>query len=131
MASTEPRMRDLVDRLESHHPWSSLDVDGHTWRWLDTAGTGPAVVLLPGSVGDGAMFVRTLLSLGDRLRLIAVSYPAEADPRKLADGLKAVMDHLHLPPSVVVGSSFAAWWAQFFALLHPSAVRKLVIGNGF
>lgn len=124
-------MRDLIDRLESRYAWSSLDVDGHTWRWLDTAGNGPSVVLLPGSVGDGAMFVRTLLSLGSRLRLIAVSYPAEADPARLADGLKAVMDHLHLPPSVIVGSSFAAYWAQFVALRHPSAVRKLVIGNGF
>ncbi|MBA2963678.1 MULTISPECIES: alpha/beta fold hydrolase [Ramlibacter] len=124
-------MRELIDRLESRYAWSSLVVDGHAWRWLDTAGTGPAVVLLPGSVGDGAMFVRTLLSLGQRLRLIAVTYPAEADPVKLADGLKSVMDHLHLPPCVVVGSSFAAYWAQFVALRHPSAVRKLVIGNGF
>lgn len=124
-------MRDLIDKLESRHAWSALEVDGHAWRWIDTAGTGPAVVLLPGSVGDGAMFVRTLLSLGERLRLIAVTYPALSDPRALADGLKGVWDHLALPPSVVVGSSFAAWWAQFFALQHPELVRKLVIGNGF
>lgn len=124
-------MRELIDRLESRYAWSSLEVDGYTWRWLDTAAGGPPVVLLPGSVGDGAMFVRTLLSLGERLRLIAVTYPAIADPRQLAAGLKAVVDHLGLPPSVVVGSSFAAYWAQFFALAHPEHVRKLVIGNGF
>lgn len=124
-------MRDLIDQLESRYAWSSLDVDGHTWRWLDTAAAGPAVVLLPGSVGDGAMFVRTLLSLGERLRLIAVTYPAIADAQQLASGLKAVFDHLGLPASVVAGSSFAAWWAQFFALHYPQQVRKLVIGNGF
>lgn len=124
-------MRELIDKLESRYAWSSLEVDGHTWRWLDTAADGPPTVLLPGSVGDAAMFVRTLLSLGERLRLIAVTYPGQADPRQLAAGLKAVVDHLHLPPAVVVGSSFAAYWAQFFALQHPQAVRKLVIGNGF
>lgn len=124
-------MRDLIDKLESRYAWSSLEVDGHTWRWLDTASAGPSVVLLPGSVGDGAMFVQTLLSLGERLRLIAVTYPEIADPQQLASGLKAVFDHLGLPPSVVVGSSFAAWWAQFFALRYPEQVRKLVIGNGF
>jgi hypothetical protein len=80
-------MRTLVDKLESRYAWSSLEVDGHTWRWLDTAAAGPAVVLLPGSVGDGAMFVRTLLSLGERLRLIAVTYPELSDPLQLAAGL--------------------------------------------
>ncbi|VWX61826.1 conserved hypothetical protein [Burkholderiales bacterium 8X] len=125
-------MRELIDKLESRYAWSSLeDAGGHTWRWLDTAGHGPAVVLLPGSVGDAAMFVRTLLSLGERLRLIAVTYPAVSEPEALADGLKAVCDHLGLPPAVVVGSSFAAWWAQYFVLRHPDQVRKLVIGNGF
>ena len=89
------------------------------------------MVLLPGSVGDGAMFVRTLLSLGERLRLIAVTYPAIADPQELANGLKVVFEHLGLPPSVVVGSSFSAYWSQFFALRCPHLVRKLVIGNGF
>jgi maspardin len=124
-------MRELIDKLESRYAWSSLEVDGYTWRWLDTAAGGPPVVLLPGSVGDGAMFVRTLLSLGERLRLIAVTYPEIADPKQLAAGLKAVVDHLGLPPSIVVGSSFAAYWAQFFALEYPEHVRKLVVGNGF
>jgi maspardin len=124
-------VRALIDKLESRYAWSTLEVDGYTWRWLDTAAAGPSVVLLPGSVGDGAMFVQTLLSLGERLRLIAVTYPEIADPQQLATGLKAVFEHLGLPPSVVVGSSFAAWWAQYFALRYPEQVRKLVIGNGF
>ena len=124
-------MREQIHKLESRYPWSSLEVDGHVWRWMDTAAPGPAVLLLPGSMGDAAMFVRTLLTLGDRVRLIAVTYPALADPQRLAAGLKAVVDHLGLPPIVVVGSSFAAYWAQFFALAYPEQVRKLVIGNGF
>jgi pimeloyl-ACP methyl ester carboxylesterase len=124
-------MRDLIDKLESRYAWSSLQVDGATWRWLDTAAAGPVVVLLPGSLGDGAMFVRTLLSLGERLRLIAVTYPEIDDPQQLAAGLKAVFDHLGLPASVVAGSSFSAWWLQFFALRHPGQIRKLVLANGF
>lgn len=124
-------MRELIHKLESRYAWSELQVGDHAWRWLDTSGAGPVMVLLPGSVGDGAMFARTLLSLGQRLRLIAVTYPALADPEPLADGLSAVMEHLGLPPAVVLGSSYAAWWAQYFALRHPEQLRKLVIGNGF
>ncbi|MGN1055960.1 MAG: alpha/beta fold hydrolase [Comamonas sp.] len=124
-------MRDLIERLEARYTWSSLESSGYIWRWIDTKADGPPVVLLPGSMGDGAMFVRTLLSLGERLRLIAVTYPEQSEADGLCHGLKAVFDHLGLPPSMVVGSSFAAYWAQHFARLYPGNVRKLVIGNGF
>lgn len=124
-------MRELLQKLEGRWAWNALEVDGWRWRWLDTAAEGPAVVLLPGSVGDGAMFVRTMLSLGERLRLIAVTYPELDDPEALAQGLHAVFDHLGLPAAVVAGSSYAAWWEQTFALRYPAQVRKLLIGNGF
>ncbi len=124
-------MQALLAELEARLAWQSLTVDGHEWRWLDTGAAGPATVLLPGSVGDGAMFVRTLLSLGERMRLIAVTYPASPDPVVLAHGLAAVARHLGLPPHRVVSSSFSAYWSQFYALHHPDNVSALTLGNGF
>jgi maspardin len=122
---------DVLNAVESRYRWQSLVVDGHEWRWLDTAAAGPVAILLPGSVGDGAMFAPTLEALGDQARLVAVTYPAISEPAALADGLAALMDHLAIEAAVVVGSSFAAWWAQFLALRHPRRVKSLVIGNGF
>jgi maspardin len=124
-------MCELLARLEARYAWQSLTVDGHEWRWLDTQADGPATILLPGSVGDSAMFVRTLLSLGERMRLVAVTYPALSDPAQLADGLAAVVKHLGLPPGRVVSSSFSAYWLQFYGLRHPQNVTSLVLGNGF
>lgn len=124
-------MRELLSQLEARYSWQSLTVDSHEWRWLDTQAGGPATILLPGSVGDSAMFVRTLLSLGERMRLIAVTYPALSDPAQLADGLAAVVKHLALPPGRVVSSSFSAYWLQFYGLRHPQNVTSLVLGNGF
>jgi pimeloyl-ACP methyl ester carboxylesterase len=124
-------MKALLQRLERQYAWSELCVEGHTWRWLDSQGPGPTAVLLPGSIGDGAMFVRPFLSLGGRMRLVCVTYPALADPQALARGLQAVCEHLALPPVVLVGSSFGAYWAQFFALRAPHRVRRLVLGNCF
>jgi len=124
-------MRELLAQLEARYSWQSLMVDGHEWRWLDTGAPGAATVLLPGSVGDAAMFVRTLLSLGERQRLIAVTYPALPDPVQLADGLAAVVKHLGLPPGRLVSSSFSAYWLQFYGLRHPKNVTSLVLGNGF
>ncbi|MCW5260179.1 alpha/beta hydrolase [Verminephrobacter eiseniae] len=130
-----PAMRALLAQLEQRCGWRSLTVDGHAcaqeWRWLDTQADGPATILLPGAVGDGAMFVRTLLALGERMRLIAVTYPALSDPAQLADGLAAVVEHLGLPPGRVAGSSFSAYWLQFYGLRHPQNVTSLVLGNGF
>jgi len=123
--------RAWLGELEARYPWQALVVDGHEWRWLDTARPGPAAVLLPGSVGDGAMFGRILLSLGERLRLVAVTYPALSDPHALATGLAAVMDRLRLPRATIAGSSFAAYWIQFFALARPERVHALLVGNGF
>jgi maspardin len=102
-------MRELLAQLEARYQWRSLVVDGQEWRWLDTQGDGPVTLLLPGSVGDGAMFVRTLLFIGQRMRLIAVTYPALSDPAQLADGLAAVADHLALSAHRVVSSSFSAY----------------------
>ena len=76
------------------------------------------------------MYIATLSALNSRARLMAVTYPALSEPERLADSLAEVMQYLKLASPVVVGSSSAAYWAQFFALRHPERVRALVLGNG-
>ena len=124
-------MLEQLRALEHKYAWQSLIVNGHEWRWLDSGGGGPAVILLPGSVGDGAMFALTMQALEGKVRVVAVTYPALARPQSLADGLVAVMDHLKLDRATIAGSSFAAYWAQFVALAYPEKVKHLIIGNGF
>ncbi|MCQ9617911.1 alpha/beta hydrolase [Paenalcaligenes niemegkensis] len=124
-------LHDELAQLEQRHQWTATQCDGHEWDYLDTGGDGVPVLLLPGSVGDSAVFVKTLLSLGTQRRLIAITYPALADAHALAHGLAQLMDTLDLERAVVVGSSFAAYWIQFFALHYPERVAKLVLGNGF
>lgn len=101
------------------------------WPYIDTGGKGPALILLPGSVGTCEMFFKQLRALGGTFRLIAVSYPAEPNPERLADGLAGLMDHLKLDRTSVLGSSFGGYWAQFFALRYPDRVEHLFLGNIF
>lgn len=118
-------------------PWDlsahivTVQIGGYAWPHLDTGGDGPALVLLPGSVGTCEMFYKQIAALGHDLRLISVSYPAIADPTQLADGLAGLMDHLGLAKASVLGSSFAGYWAQFFALRHGGRVETLFLGNTF
>ena len=121
----------------SSKPWdmaasvSTVTVAGDAWPYLDTKAEGPALIMLPGSVGTCEMFFKQIRSLGGRVRLIAVSYPAEPDPTRLADSLAGLMDHLQLDRASVLGSSFAGYWAQFFALRHAARVEHLFLGNIF
>lgn len=108
-----------------------VEVAGHSWPYIDTRGDGPALVLLPGSVGTCEMFFKQIATLGRDLRLISVSYPALADPAQLADGLAALLDHFGLARASVLGSSFGGYWAQYFALRHAARVETLFLGNTF
>lgn len=107
------------------------EVAGHVWPYIDTRGDGPALVLLPGSVGTCEMFFKQIAALGRDLRLIAVSYPALSDPAQLADGLALLLDHLGLARASVLGSSFGGYWAQYFGLAHAARVETLFLGNTF
>lgn len=87
--------------------------------------------MLPGSVGTCEMFFKQIASLSSTFRIISVSYPAEPDPVKLADGLAVLMDSLALKTASILGSSFGGYWAQFLALRHPERVDRLLLGNIF
>ncbi len=121
--STEPWHLDTLIRV--------MRINELDWRYIDTGGSGPALIMLPGSVGTCEMFFKQIGSLSGAIRIIAVSYPAQPDPTLLADGLAALMTTLGLARASVLGSSFGGYWAQFVALRHPARVETLFLGNIF
>lgn len=124
-------IRERIARVEQALGWSSLTLDGCTWRWMDTGAEGIPIVLLPGSVGDAAMFFKLLEQATELPRLIALTYPDLSDPKRLAEGLAGVLDHLGLNSVALAGSSFAAYWVTFFAQSYRPKLRALMLGNGF
>jgi pimeloyl-ACP methyl ester carboxylesterase len=124
-AGAPPRAWDLKSSIRK------AEVAGQVWPYIDTRGQGPALVLLPGSVGTCEMFFKQIAALGRELRLIAVSYPALSDPAQLADGLAGLLDRLGLARASVLGSSFGGYWAQYFGLRHAARVETLFLGNTF
>ena len=118
-------------------PWelgssiATATMAGEAWPYIDTGGKGQVLIMLPGSVGTCEMFYKQIAALGQKLRIVSVSYPALSDPSRLADGLADLMDHLGLPRASILGSSFGGYWAQFFALRHPGRLDHLFLGNIF
>jgi maspardin len=109
----------------------SVGVAGVEWPHIDTGGSGPVLVMLPGSVGTCEMFFKQIAALRQAVRVVSVSYPAEPNPEKLADGLAGLMAALEIERASVLGSSFGGYWAQFFALRHAAMVETLFLGNIF
>jgi pimeloyl-ACP methyl ester carboxylesterase len=100
-------------------------------------GTGPAVVLLPGS-GSFAGFFLPLL---DELKGVGamapdrpgqgLSDPIDLPPRRFRETavawLDRLLDALELDTTVLLGHSGGAVWALWYALAHPERVKRLVL----
>lgn len=128
---TQRGLREQLAHLHARYPLQCRTIDGHEWCWLETRAPGPRVLLVPGAIGDGSMFLKTIQSLGERLDMVAISYPDLSDPEELADGLAKLCNEEGWDSLIVVGSSYGAYWSQFFARRHPQLVKTLVLGNTF
>jgi pimeloyl-ACP methyl ester carboxylesterase len=55
--------------------------------------------------------------------------PADYDTDKMADDVRALMDHLGIPRADVMGYSMGARITAFLALRHPERVRSAILGG--
>ncbi|CAE6861636.1 hypothetical protein R69746_07848 [Paraburkholderia aspalathi] len=108
-----------------------LWVDGHDWSYVDTETDGPAIVLLPGSLGTHEVFYHQIAALGHAYRIVAATYPGCDSPDELASGLGTFVRALGVGGALIAGSSYAAYWLQIYAVEFPERAHKLVLGNGF
>jgi pimeloyl-ACP methyl ester carboxylesterase len=120
-----------LEEFSRAHPERHETVAGHTWGIIETAGPAgaPALVMLPGTLGTAQIFWKQIAALGDRIRIISVTYPPVDNIRDLADALAALLDHLGLGQAHLLGSSLGGYLAQWFAVQYPERVESLVLGN--
>ena len=108
----------------------TVAVAGKSWRVRDTGGSGVALILLPGSLGNADIFYRQVLGLVPRLRCIAVDYP-DASADVLADGLAGLLDGLDLGRACLLGSSLAGYWLTLPTGGHYPYVTQAKAYNQF
>ena len=100
------------------------------------SGSGPAVLLVPGGVGDGWIWASLMAKLKG-WRLIVVNRPGGGmsdgidhrvvDVRQLAvHTLTSVLDHFNLERIPVIGSSMGGLWSFWLALDRPERVAGMV-----
>jgi pimeloyl-ACP methyl ester carboxylesterase len=107
----------------------------------ERAGTGPAVVLLHGYVGDGAATWRSQIdALSDDFTMVAWDAPGaggSADPpgsfgmAEYSDCLAGFVARLGLDRPVIVGLSFGGALAIDFSRRHPAVPAALVLASAY
>lgn len=109
-----------------------LDVPGGR-LYYETAGSGPAVVLIHGGFGDRRMWDDQLPALLGRHRVIRYDHrgfgrSSAPDTAYLAtDDLRRLLDHLGVAKAHLVGNSVGGMVALEFTLAHPDRVASLVM----
>ena len=104
-----------------------VDANG-TRLWVETEGTGPAVVFLHGGLGDSRLWAPVAERLADRFRTIRYDYrhygrsDSPSGEWATLDDLFAVLDALEVESAALVGLSLGGSIAIDAALARPERV---------
>jgi pimeloyl-ACP methyl ester carboxylesterase len=116
----------------------TVEVDGAR-LWYDESGTGPAVLLLHGGLGDSELWEPVVPFLAERFRTIRTDLrfygrsTGPAVPWSWEEDVVGVLDALGLERAALVGLSFGGKLALDVALAHPErlwAVAGVAPGLG-
>lgn len=120
----------LLDLRLNHKTQTVVD-DGERWTYLDTDGSGPALVILPCAFAGCEAFFAQVLSLGAKNRVVVVGYPGQT-PEVIVGGLLRLLRRIGTAgPVVLAGWGFGAYLAQCAARRPGLLVAALVLVNGF
>ncbi len=105
--------------------------------WYDEAGSGPALLLLHGGLGDSGLWEPVVPFLADRFRVIRTDLrffgrsAGPAAPWSWVDDTVGVLDELGVERAALVGLSLGGRIALDVAVAHPSRLWALVhVGAG-
>jgi 3-oxoadipate enol-lactonase len=110
---------------------SVVDVNGAR-LWYDEAGSGEAVLLLHGGLGDSGLWEPVVPFLAERFRTIRTdlrffgSSTGPAAPWSWEDDVVGVLDALELERAALVGLSLGGKLALDIALAHPERLWAVV-----
>ncbi|MBJ6124997.1 alpha/beta fold hydrolase [Microvirga splendida] len=117
------------DRFAARHSEQRMVVNGREWGYVEAGRSGPALLLIPGTLGRGDIFWQQIEALEGRARIVAVTYPASGGIVEWAGDLADLCGRLGLERVTVLGSSLGGYLAQFFAAAYPHSAERLIAAN--
>jgi 3-oxoadipate enol-lactonase len=122
-------------RAQDATPQAGFAPLGDARLYYETVGTGPAVVLVHGGMGDLHYWDEQVDALSQTYRVIRYdsrsfgrsSLPVEGQSHSDAEEVAAVLDHLGIQRAHVVGFSRGSRTAIDFALLSPDRTESIAL----
>ncbi|MGW6705621.1 alpha/beta fold hydrolase [Streptomyces sp. NPDC054956] len=113
---------------------ATLTVDGRALSYLDFGGTGRPLLALHGHLSEGSSFTALAAELGPEWRVIAPDQRGHGDSDRAGDytragylaDLVALLAHLGIDRTVVLGHSLGGINGYHLAAEHPELVEALV-----
>lgn len=117
------------DRFAAAHPETKQRCDDREWGVLSAGFDGPAIVLLPGTLGRADIFWQQIEALEGETRILALSYPSNGGVAEWADDIAAITKGHGLQGAAILGSSLGGYVAQYAAACHPAVFGALIAAN--
>jgi maspardin len=117
------------DRFAASHPEKRIDLNGREWGLVEAGSAGPALLLIPGTLGRGDIFWQQIEALSDRAHVLSVTYPATGGILEWTADLVLLLDQRGIEKATVLGSSLGGYLAQAIAAAHPARVESLIAAN--
>jgi pimeloyl-ACP methyl ester carboxylesterase len=117
------------DRFAARHPEQRILIGTREWGYVEAGEAGPALLLIPGTLGRGDIFWKQIEALEGRARIVAVTYPGSGGVAEWAGDLAELCNRLGLGRATVLGSSLGGYLAQYFAAAYPHMVERLIAAN--
>lgn len=131
VAQEPPPLRD--HRGEPLQPRTLTLAGGESVEVVE-AGSGPALMLIPGLSGDKEVFQYQVSAFSERYRVIVADLRLEFegvphDFDQFAHDVAAILDELDERSAIVLGLSFGGTIAMRFAVLYPDRTEALILTN--
>lgn len=117
------------DRFSANHAEERYIVNGRDWGGLRIGETGPALVLIPGTLGRSDIFWQQIEALKGRARILSLSYPESGGVTEWGEDIAALIKQFELEGAVILGSSLGGYMAQYVAGTYPELVSGMVAAN--
>lgn len=117
------------DQFCAEHPEQRHLVNNRSWGAICLGDAGPALVLLPGTLGRADIFWNQMLALQGQVRILALSYPATGGIEDWVVDINDLMRLHGINRATVLGSSLGGYVAQYFTAVYSKKADNLIAAN--
>jgi pimeloyl-ACP methyl ester carboxylesterase len=110
-------------------PEETRTVNGRDWGVIRNGAFGPAVVLLPGTLGRADIFWQQIAALADDARVLSLSYPETGGIANWTRDIADLIVAEDMTGATVLGSSLGGYVAQYLTAKYPDLCGGLIAAN--